>query len=242
MSPDALNITAVLASLAWLLAFEHLGRWKYALSAGLLLLSGTAVGVLLALHMLRAAEAPMIVFVLLFVHGLWELGKWLLSEGRYLLRGRKRANLPARRHKRADIPFCLSNTELTAHFAALAKKDKLAVAKPALNFCSWNNGLDYTLRLHLLPEGGWIALFWSPSDFELRDKEVKAACKAAGVPCHKQLLGKRAQGIGICRRGVVSISPADQLVHFDEFLHTVLAPQAEFDTWLAEHTTDKTTS
>lgn len=240
MSPDALNITAALVCLAWLLAFEHLGQWRYFLSIGAMLLSGIAVGVLLALHMLREAEAPMVVFVLLFVHCVWELLRWLVSEGRYMLRGHKRANLPARRHKRADIPFALSNAEVVAHFSDLAQKDKLATAKPALQFCSWNNGLDYTLWLHLLPEGGWIALFWSPADFELRDKEVKAACKTAGVPCQKHLLGKRAQGIAICRRGQLSISPADQLVHFDEFLHTVLAPQAEFSAWLSSYTPPNT--
>ena len=29
-------------------------------------------------------------------------------------------------------------------------------------------------------------------------------------------------------------APYDQQIHFDEFLHTVLAPQEEFNTWLAD--------
>lgn len=235
MSPDTLNIAAALVCLAYLLAFEHLGNWRHVLSIVLLLLCAIAVGILLALGMYRYAEAPMVAFVLLLGHCLWELGKWLVCEGRYRLRGHKRASLPARRHKKASIPFTLSNAELTTRFSALAAKDELAVVKPALNFLSWNNGEDYILQLHLLPQGGWVCIFWSPSDFELRDKEVKAACKAAGVPCHKHLLGMRTQGIAICQRGQITLAPADQLVHFDEFLHTILAPQEEFTGWLQDY-------
>lgn len=235
MPPETHNITAALVCLAYLLAFEHLGRRRHVLSLVLMLLCAIAVAVLLALRMYRQAEAPMVVFVLLLGHCLWELGKWLVCEGRYRLRGHKRANLPARRHKKASIPFALSNAELTARFSALAAKDELAIAKPSLNFLSWNNGEDYILQLHLLPQGGWVGIFWSPADFELRDKEVKGACKAAGVPCHKHLLGMRTQGIAICLRGQITLTPADQLVHFDEFLHTVLAPQDEFSAWLQSY-------
>ena len=71
-------------------------------------------------------------------------------------------------------------------------------------------------------------------DFELRDREIMAACRAANVPCNKKLLGMRAQGIAICRSGQLTITPADQQIHFDEFLHGVLAPPEEFTAWLDE--------
>lgn len=235
MSADTLNIIASLVCLTYLLAFEHLGKWRHLLSVAFIIVSAISVITLLLLELPDEAEAPMIAFVLLSGHGLWELGKWLFIESRYRLRSRKRANLPARRHKRATIPYLLSNAEVVAHFTELAAKDELAVVKPALNFLSWNNGEDYILQVHLLPQGGWISIFWSPADFELRDKEVKAACKAAELPCHRHLLGMRTQGIAICRRGQITITPADQLIHFDEFLHTVLAPQEEFRQWLNDY-------
>lgn len=239
MSPDTCNVVAAVLVLTYLLAFEHLGERRHIISLVLLLLSALAVAVLLGLGMYRTAEAPMVVFVLLLAHCLWELGKWLATEGQYMLRSRKRANMPARRHKKATMPFALSNAEVVDRFTQLAAKDELAVVKPSIRFLAWNNQLDYVIQIHLLPQGGWIALFWSPADFELRDKEVKAACKAAGVPCHKNLLGMRTQGIAICTRGQITVTPADQLIHFDEFLHSVLAPQAEFETWLATYSTKK---
>ena len=84
---------------------------------------------------------------------------------------------------------------------------------------------DYTLALASVKAGA-SKIRINPGNIgaEWKVREVAEACKAAGIPCRKHLLGKRAQGIAICRRGQLSISPADQLVHFDEFLHTVLAP------------------
>ena len=236
MPAESLKIAVVLVCLAYMLAFEHLGRRRYRISLVLIVLSLlTAAGCYLA-DCTAAAEGGMVAFVLLGCHGLWELGRWLISEGQARVRGRKRSRMPARRLKKTALAFTISNEQLIARFTELAKKDSLAVVKTSLNFLAWNNGDDYVLQLHLIPSGGWVSIFWSPSEFELRDKEVKSACKSAGIPCHKHLLGMRARGIAICTRGQVVISPADQLMHFDEFLHTVLAPEEDFRTWLATYT------
>lgn len=239
MTPETLKITVVLLSLAYMLAFEHLGMRRHRISLILVVLSLLAANGFYLASLTAAAEAAMVAFVLLGGHGLWELCRWGISEGRSRMRSHKRSRMPARRLKRTAIPFPLSNAQITARFTELAAKDPLAVVKPSLGFLAWNNGDDYILQLHLIPGGGWVSLFWSPSEFELRDKEIKNACKSAGVPCHKHLLGMRARGLAICTRGQITLAPADQLMHFDEFLHTILAPQEEFTTWLQNYSPKK---
>lgn len=233
MSPDHLNLAAILVCAAYIFAFDHLGRGRHIISAVLLALSAAAA-VLLSVYIHRQAAEPAIVAgILLLLHCLWELAKWLFIESRFQARSRKRAKLPARRHKKASTTCPLTHDNIIDNFRRLAQVDDLAVAKPSIRFFAWNNKEDYIIQIYLTNEA-WISLFWTPTDFELRDKEVKAACKAAGIPCRRHLLGMRAQGIATCRRGEVTITPADQLIHFDEFLHTVLAPQEEFNTWLAD--------
>lgn len=235
MSPESLNITIALACLAYVLIYDHLGLWRSMLCIAVTAAAAMTAGVLWWCKGMSAAEPALVALALLGGHALWELAKWLFAAGRSRARGRKRANLPPRRHKRATTPYTQSNEELIAHFHALAQKDDLAVVKPNFNFLAWNNRQSYVMQLFLLPEGdGWVSIFWSPTEFELRDREITAACRAAAVPCHKKLLGTRAQGIAICRAGQLTITPADQQIHFDEFLHGPLAPQPEFSDWLSQ--------
>ncbi len=237
MSADYVSIIIFLGFIAYVFVFEYLGRLRHIISAGVLVISLTVAICLAGLGM--NSEPALAAAVLFSGHGVWELGKWLLAEGRSRSRSRKRANLPARRHKRATTPYTLSNEEIISHFAELAKKDDLAVHKPAFNFLAWNTRQGYVIQVFLLPEGGWTSIFWSPADFEMRDKEITAACRAANVPCHKKMLGMRAQGIAIAHAGQLTITPADQQIHFDEFLHSVLAPEPEFTAWLKDyHTND----
>lgn len=233
MTPDHLTIALILTCAAYIFSFDHLGRYRHYICGGLILLS---IGIVISLSFREGSaytEPAIIAMLLLLAHGAWELCRWLLQEGRFHARSRKRAQLPARRHKKATILCSLSRDEIIDHFRQLAQVDELAVVKASINFLAWNNKSDYIIQIHLTAEG-WIALFWVPADFELRDKEVKAACKQAGLPCSRHLLGMRAQGIATCREGQITISPADMLVHFDEFLHTVLAPHEEFISWLSD--------
>lgn len=234
MSPEVLYATILLSFFAYVFIFEYLGWWRHWLCGLLTTGAAITVGVLLWQGNSSAAEPALVALALLGGHSLWELGKWLFVEGRSHARGRKRANLPARRHKKVTTPYELTNEQVIANFTELAKKDDLAVVKPKFRFLAWNNRQNYVMQIFLLDDGGWVSIFWSPSDFELRDREIMAACRAADVPCNKKLLGMRAQGIAICRSGQLTITPADQQIHFDEFLHGVLAPPEEFTVWLDE--------
>jgi len=233
MNPEHLNVAVILGFCAYVFLFEQLGRRRHLLGGVLLAAALLTAGLL---HTLGAEVQPALVAAaLLGAHNLWELFRWLLIEGRSHSRSRKRANLPARRHKRVSTPYPQSNEEVISHFTQLAGKDDLVVTKPQFNFLAWNTRQGYVIQIFLLPDGGWTSLFWSPSEFELRDKEVLAACRAAGVPCHKKMLGMRAQGIAICHDSLLTITPADQQIHFDEFLHSVLAPPTEFSAWLRDY-------
>ena len=234
MSPEVLYATILLSFFAYVFIFEYLGWWRHRLCGILTTMAAITVGVLLWRGNSALTEPAIVVLALLGGHSMWELSKWLFVEGRSRARGRKRANMPARRHKKVTTPYELSNEQVIANFAELAKKDDLAVVKPKFGFLAWNNRQNYVMQLFLLDDGGWVSIFWSPSDFELRDREIMAACRAAAVPCNKKLLGMRAQGIAICRSGQLTITPADQQIHFDEFLHGVLAPHEEFTAWLDE--------
>ncbi len=232
MSSESLNITVALLCLAYILVYDHLGLWRARFCGGITICAALTAGLLWWCCGMATAEPALVALVLLGGHALWELSKYLLAESRSHARGRKRANLPARRQKKVTSPYALSNEQIIANFTELAKKDDLAVVKPKFNFLAWNNRQSYVMQLFLLPDDSWVSIFWTPTDFELRDREIMVACRTAAVPCNKRLLGTRAQGIAICCNGQLTITPADQQIHFDEFLHGPLAPQQEFADWL----------
>ena len=242
MSSESLNLTIALLCLAYVLIYDHLGPWRSMLCIVVTAAAAFTAGVLRWCGNSAAVEPAMIALVLLGGHALWVLGKSIFAAGRSRARGRKRANLPPRRHKRANAPYHQNNDELISHFRELAQTDDLAVVKPDFNFLAWNNRQSYVMQLFLQPDGGWVSIFWTPTEFELRDREIMAACRAANVPCNKKLLGTRAQGIAICRAGQLTITPADQQIHFDEFLHGPLAPQPEFAEWLSQQPDHKHTT
>ncbi len=234
MSPESLNIIIALTCMAYMLVYDHLGLWRGWLCMAVTTLAAATAGILWWCGGSASAEPALVALVLVSGHALWVLGKCVMAEGRSRARGRKRANLPPRRHKKVTSPYPLSNDELISNFRSLAEKDDLTVVRPNFNFLAWNNRQNYVMQLFLLPDGGWVSIFWSPTEFELRDREIMAACRAANVPCNRKLLGTRAQGIAICRNGQLTITPADQQIHFDEFLHGPLAPQPEFTDWLSQ--------
>lgn len=154
------------------------------------------------------------------------------------MRSRKKAaTLPARKLKSCTMPFTLNREALLENFRELAEKDELACYTPTDNFLSWNNGQGYIIQVHLLPESDtWAAIFYSPSSGELRDSEIKQACSKANIACSPSLLGVAPAGIAICRQGQLTITPASQKKHFEEFCCTVLAERGPFATWLADYT------
>ncbi len=141
----------------------------------------------------------------------------------------------ARRLQTNTAPFALTRDELLANFRELAAVDELCTYEPEKNFLAWNDGQGYGLHIHLLPDDTWVSTFWTRSEFELRDCEVKATCTSASIPCEPHLLHMQAQGVAICRAGLLSITPATQKHHFDLFLLNALAPREEFSAWLKEY-------
>ena len=152
-------------------------------------------------------------------------------------RRKKLATLPARKLKSCTIPFELTRDELLANFRELAERDDLACYEPADNFLSWNDAQGHIIQVHLQAEAdSWVAIFYSPSPGELRDSEIKQACSKADIACTQNLLGMAPAGLAICRQGQLSITPASQKKHFEEFCGNVLANRESFAAWLAEYT------
>ena len=149
---------------------------------------------------------------------------------------KKLATLPARKLKSCTLPFSLTREALMANFRELAEKDELACYEPANRFLSWNDGSGHIIQVHLQPNAdGWVAIFYSPSAGELRDSEIKQACRKANIPCTSSLLGMAPQGIAICQNGELTITPSSQKSHFAEFSNSVLANREAFATWLEEY-------
>ena len=159
-------------------------------------------------------------------------------EGWCEMRRRKKwTTLPARKLKSCTMSFAVTRDELLANFCELAEKDELACYEPANNFLSWNDGQGYIIQVHLLPEAdSWGAIFYSPSAGELRDSEIKQACRKANITCSPGMLGMAPAGLAICRQGQLTITPASQKRHFEEFCGKVLANRVAFADWLAEYT------
>lgn len=154
-----------------------------------------------------------------------------------LRRRKKLATLPPRKLKSATMPFALQSEELLANFRELAEKDDIACYEPANNLLSWNDGQGYIIQVHLQPDAdGWIAIFYSPSPGELRDSEIKQACRKANITCSPGMLGMAPAGLAIFRQGQLTITPASQKRHFEEFCGNVLANRVAFADWLAEYT------
>ena len=152
-------------------------------------------------------------------------------------RRKKLATLPARKLKSCTMSFAVTRDDLLANFRELAEKDELACYEPANNFLSWNDGQGYIIQVHLQPEAdSWVAIFYSPSPSELRDSEIKQACGKAKLPCFPGLLGMAPAGLAICQQGQVTITPASQKKHFEEFCGKILAHREHFADWLAEYT------
>ena len=152
-------------------------------------------------------------------------------------RRKKLASLPARKLKTCTIPFALNRDDLLVNFRELAEMDEMACYEPANNFLSWNDGQGYIIQVHLLPEAdSWGAIFYSPSAGELRDSEIKQACRKANITCSPGMLGMAPAGLAIFCQGQLTITPASQKRHFEEFCGNVLANRVAFADWLAEYT------
>lgn len=160
------------------------------------------------------------------------------AEGWIQMRKRKKlATLPARKLKSCSIPFALTRDELLTNFRELAEKDELACYKPADHFMSWNDGEGHIIQVHLLPDSvDWVGIFYTPSVGELRDSEIKQACRKANIPCTSALLGMAPQGVAICQNGELTIIPASQKQQFATFRDTILSSRDAFATWLGEYT------
>ncbi len=152
-------------------------------------------------------------------------------------RRKKLAKLPARKLKSCTMPFALKRDDMLANFRELAARDDLACYEPSDDFLSWNDGQGAIIQVHLQADAdSWVALFYTPSLGELRDSEIKQACIKANIACSAGLMGMAPAGLAICRQGQITITPASQKRHFDEFCRTVLADREAFVVWLADYT------
>ncbi len=210
--------------------YKLLGRHRYVITAILLLLCLLAEGILWCLGMSWGILLFPAIFMLLTL--VMNIDEW-----NELRRKRQLATLPARRFKTATDSFSLSRRDMLANFRELAGKDSLANCDPEHNFLAWNDAQKLDIRIHLLPGEDWVALLYLTNE-ELRDSELKAACRKADVPFSKEMMGMAPSGIAICRDGQLSITPASQKKRFDAFRSNVLAPRAEFAIWLADYTED----
>lgn len=224
---------AVLCLIYNFLVFRHLGRRRFRITLGLCLAGIAAVvgssffmeGVTLFL----VSSCGLVVAVFMAGCLLNHVEDW-----KKLRRSDLLATLPARRLKSAEDIFSLSREDMLANFRELAAVDNLAVYAPEKQFLAWNDAQGLDIRIRLLPDEDWIGLLYL-TDFELRDSEIKAACKKSGVDCPPDFLGVAPSGLVICRKGKLIITPAAQKEGFSELRRSVLASRAEFITMLRDY-------
>lgn len=214
--------------------FRYLGRWRFHITLGMSL-AGVAVLGISELYLEGYAwfVACFIGFVLCVGMALCLLNH--AEDWKKLRCARRLATLPARRLKSVEDTFSLSRRDMLDNFRELAAEDNMANYAPEQNFLAWNDEQGLDIRIRLLPGEDWVGLLYL-TDYELRDSEIKAACRKVGVPCQPELLGMAPSGLVICRDGRLTITPAAQKKGFDELCERVLAPRHEFSAWLREYT------
>lgn len=226
-------VTLVLCLLYNYLLFRLLGKWRFRVTLGLLL----AGAVLCVVSWYAMEGLPMLIVMSAGgVMSVCMVGCLLnhIEEWQQLRRARQLAALPARKLKSCSDVFMLSREDMLQNFRELAAKDELAVCSPESHYLAWNDEQGSDIRLHLLSDEDWLGLLYV-TDGELRDSEIKAACEKAGLRCPREALGMAPSGLVICRSGQLTITPASQKKYFDSLRKEVLAPRAEFSTWLSEY-------
>ena len=212
--------------------FKRLGERRFAISVCLFGVGAVVMGVCWWQELYLVFFMGLLLSICMAACCINDAESWI-----QMCKRKKLATLPARKLKSCSIPFALTRDELLTNFRELAEKDELACYKPVDNFLSWNDGAGHIIQVYLLPDSeDWLGIFYTPSAGELRDSEMKQACRKAGMPCASAQLGMAPQGIVVCQNGSLTITPASQKKYFAKFSDTVLANREVFATWLREYT------